>query len=370
MKQGNDRLSRLLGYLEADPLNPNILQDAVQAAIDAGDMIKAEALNRHLKDVLPGAFQNAYFAAVIAMYRREFAEAARILEALLGENDSPNVRFNLSWSQAMIGEKTEALGLLDERTITEIPSAAMLRVQLVHEAGDFDEAMALACRMLALHPDDLGLNAAIATLAIDVEDIELARQCAGKAGDHPEALAVTALLELQDGDPVTARVLFERSLALREHNPRAWIGRGLSMLLDQDPAAAAHDLDRGAGQFGDHIGSWIAAGWAHLLAGDLDAARQRFERALGIDDSFAESQGSLAVVELMRGNQDAARRRSAVAMRLDRNCFAGALAQALLSSGDPSRSREIIERAMTTPLNDRGLTMASYMTGLTKPTLH
>ena len=367
--EGN-RLARLKSYLDSDPCNHLLLADAVEAALDAGDIDAAEALNARLLDVLPAAFQGHYFAGVIAMRRSHFDVAANILERLLADHDFPNVRFNLAWSKAMLGDKAASLRLLDDQTADAIASAAMLRVQLVHEAGEFDEALALGQAALSQHPDDRGLLAAMATLALDVEDAALARQCALQAGDHPEAMAVIALLELQDGDPQSARKLFDRSLAIREHNPRAWIGRGLSSLVDHDPKQAAQDIDRGAQQFGDHIGSWIAAGWAHCLAGDIEAAHQRFERALAIDRNFSESHGSLAVIDVMRGNKDAARRKLATALRLDRECFSAALAQALLSSDDPAHAREIVDRAMNTPLNDQGLTIAAFMAGLSRPTIH
>ena len=320
--------------------------------------------------MVPGSFEGRYLASVIAMRRGDFAAAAELLEPLLAEDDQPSLRFNLAWSRAMLGDKETALALLDERTVAEIAAAAMLRTQLLHEAARLEEALAFGRAALARHPDDAGLNAAMATLALDLEDPGLARACALKAGDHPEGLAAAGMLDLADGAIEAAHARFERSLAVRTHNPRAWIGRGLAGLMRQDNAQAAMDLDRGAQQFGRHLGSWIAAGWAHFIAGDAAAAQERFERALGIDPTFAETHGSLAVIDAVSGREQDARRKATTALRLDRDCFSAALAQALLSSGDPTRAREIIDRAMTTPLNEQGMTIASYMAGLSRPTVH
>jgi tetratricopeptide (TPR) repeat protein len=270
----------------------------------------------------------------------------------------------------MIGNKNEALQHLNDTTTDTIAAAAMLRTQILHEAGDFEGAMTFGKEALNKFPNDIGLASAIATLALDLEDVELARQCAARGGEHPEALAASGILELQDGDPETARQKFDRSLSIREHNPRAWIGRGLSALVRSDAAGATADLDRGAQQFGKHIGSWIAAGWAHYLAGDLNAAADRFERALAIDPNFSESHGSLAIIDLAHGNKDAAQRRMLTALRLDRECFSAALVQLLLNSGDAERSRAIVEQAFNTPLGKSGLTITSYLAGLSKPTLH
>jgi tetratricopeptide (TPR) repeat protein len=371
MTDGTDgQLARLLQYLKSDPDNPNLLTDAAQAAIDAGDLDCATQLDQHLLAIVPDSFEGRYLASVIAMRRSDFASSIGLLERLIGENDQPSIRFNLAWSKAMLGDKAASLDLLDDRTTTEIAGGAMLKLQLMHEAGLFDEAMEFGSAALEQHPEDAGLFAAMATLAIDMEDVELARTCALKAGDHPEALAASGMLDLQDGLIENANAMFERSLAMRPHNPRAWIGRGLAGLMRQDNAQAAMDLDRGAQQFGSHIGSWIAAGWGHFIAGDSAAAEERFARALAIDPTFAESHGSLAVIDVTRGRPQDARRKITVALRLDKQCFSAALAQVLLSSGDPATAQEIINRAMNTPINEQGMTIAGYMTGLSRPTVH
>lgn len=364
------QLSRLLSFLNSDPDNPSLLGDAVQAALDKGDTEQASELVARLQAVTPGATSALYLAAMVAMRRLDFAAARDLLRQVADQENGPNVRFSLAWCEAMMGDKTEALGCLDERTTDAIPAAAMLRTQLLHESGDFAGALEFGKAALTRFPDDRGLLSAVATLAIDLEDVELARECAHRGGDHPEALAASGILDLQDGDIETARLRFERSLAIRDHNPRAWIGRGLSSLVQSDPASAAADLDRGAQQFEKHIGTWIAAGWAHYLSGDVAAATDRFERAMAIDANFAECHGSLAVIDLARGDAASARQRMTTALRLDRNCFSAALAQLLMNQGNPERNRQIVEQAFNTPIGESGLTIAGYMAGLSRPTVH
>lgn len=368
--QAQDQFQRLLTYLDSDPDNPALLADAVRAGLDAGETDRADALASHLRLVTPGGFEGEYLTGLVAMHRADFPAAAARFRTILATRDDTATRFNLAWSLAMMGDKSETLSLLDSATVETIPSAAMLRVQILHEAQDLDAALAEGKAALTRFPDDRGLLAAMATLALDVEDIELARDCATRSGDHPEALAAIGVLDLQAGDLAAARAAFDHSLAGRDFNPRAWIGRGLAEMAEQNPAKAAADLDRGAQQFDDHIGSWIAAGWAWYLAGDLDAAEQRFERALAIDPNFAESHGSLAVIDIAKGDRHAARRKTATALRLDRQCFSAALAGALLTSDDPARAAAIVEQAMTTPIDGGQFTIASYLAGLTRPTLH
>lgn len=369
-QSAKDQLERLLGFLSSDPNNVSLLIEAVEAAIAVPAIEVANKLVMNLSQVRPGSFEAGYFAGTLAMMQRDFSRASELLEPLVLAGAPANARFNLAWSRAMIGKKSEALTLLDAETTELIPAAAMLRIQLLHEAGDFEEAMEFGKAARERHPDDPGLNSALATLAIDLEDIDLARLCAARGGDHPEALAALGVIDMHDGDIAAACARFDRSIAIREHNPRAWVGRGMTQLMRQDPAAAAIDLDHGAQQFGDHIGSWIAAGYAHFLAGDVDGAAQRFERACAIDPSFAESQGSLAVIDAIQGDRQSAQRRITIATRLDRHCFSAALANSLLEADNPEAARGLIEKAFSTPLNKAGMTVASYLTGLVRPTVH
>ena len=364
------KLERLLGYLAADPSNAALLIDAIETALAAGTLNTAAELVEQLSGIRPDSFEAAYFSALLAMEGRDFEKAANSLIPLVAAGAPLNARFNLAWCQAMLGDKAQALANLDFATTDTLASAAMLRLQLMHEAGDIDAAYVFGQDALERFPEDVGLLAAMATLAMDMEDVPLARHCAEKAGSHPEALAALGLLDLQGGNIESARRSLEGSLAIRDHNPRAWVGQGLVRLLEREPAAAALDMDRGAQQFGDHIGSWIGAGWAHYLAGNLDAAEQRFERALAIDPNFAESHGSLAVIDVAKGRTEAAKRRMITALRLDRNCFSALLAKIMLDADNPALARDLVEQAFSSPLDENGMTVSAFLAGLTKPTIH
>ena len=62
-------------------------------------------------------------------------------------------------------DKRAALATLTPPVVAALPAAATLRVQLLHEAQAFDDAMAGGKAALARFPDDRGLLAAMATLA-------------------------------------------------------------------------------------------------------------------------------------------------------------------------------------------------------------
>lgn len=356
--QPASRFDRLIEFLEQDPQNANLAADAVEAAIAEERLDQAEAL---LSDGRVDERRAAYLSGLVAMRRQDWPGAAAQYQAMFDAGEeAPAIRFNLAWSLAMEGRSDQALAALDETTARALPQAAELEVRLRHELGDFEGAEARARALLELHPEHRGLNAAVATLAIDVEDTELAAQCARKAEDHPEALTTLGTLALEKEDSATARALFEQALERDPNAPRALIGQGLSRLIEADATGAAADLDRGAELFGTHLGSWIAAGWAHFTAGDFATARLRFEHALALDGSFAESHGSLAALDVLAGDLDSAKQRIAVAKRLDRASFSAALAEMLLAagSGNAEKSRRIFEAALATPLDASGRTLA------------
>lgn len=358
-----DRFDQLSGYLAHDPDNLGLMLDAAEAAIDGGRADDAAPLLARAEAIAPGDQRARGLAGLAAMHARDFVTAAEIYGRLLdGGADDPAVRFNLAWARAMEQDEAGALAALDDATAEALPRAAALDVQLRHGLGDLDAAFDRGKRFLDLHPDDRALNAAVAVLAIDMEDVALAAQCAARAPGHPDALTTQGTLALED-DPAAAATLFDRAIATGIDAPRAWVGRGLARLVSGHADQAPADIDRGAEMFGDHLGSWIAAGWAYFVTGDLPKARERFDRALAIDPTFAETHGSLAVLDILAGNPAAGREQAQVALRLDRQCYAAALAMALLGAGagDAETSRRIVERALTTPIDDSGRTIGQAL---------
>lgn len=358
------RFDRLLSFLDQDPDNLSLASDAVEAALAEQRVDEAEALlARHAF----GASRTAYLAGLVAMHREDWERASEYYRALLSAGEeAPPIRFNLAWSLAMAKSFEDALSFVDAETAHTLPQAAELEIRLRHELGQFEEAETRARELLELHPEHRGLNAAISTLAIDIEDIALAKRCAQVAGDHPEALTALGTLALDTEGGETARALFGQALERQPDSPRALIGYGLSQLLDSDPANAAVKLDQGAEGFETHLGSWIAAGWAHFTAGDIATARARFEHALRLDDNFAESHGSLAALDILDGRVEEARHRIAIARRLDRSSFSAALAEMLLASGsgDAEKAKRIFEVALATPLDGGGRTLAQSLARL------
>ena len=358
----DERLKRLLAYCAADPGNAELRADAAEQALTSG----APRIARHLLEESTEQLGNRDLGllGVAQMQEKAFAQAIGTFRKLIESGaEDPAIRFNLAWSLAMEKDHAAALELLSAEVTGTLPQAAMLEVQLLHEKGEFDRAADAARRHIIAFPDHPGLAAAVSVLALDIEDLDLARSSAAKAPGHPDALATLGTLALGEQHIEEASSLFDQALQINEHVPRAWIGRGLARMLAKDERAPS-DIDRGAGLFGDHIGSWIAAGWAHLITGDVQSARERFERALALDGNFAECHGSLAVIDVLEAKDAQATKRIAVARRLDRQCFSAAFGQILLArrAGEEDSARAIFEKFLETPVNERGDTAAAALT--------
>lgn len=373
MTESNDaillqKLAARLGFVKQDPDNRRLLLDTADLALEAGDPHQAIELLERASVLSPLSPQEHNLLGLAAIKSGDFELAAGSFAIVVGAAgpDETGPRFNLAWSLAVLARDQEALSCLDEAVALALPQAAALRVQLLHKSGDLDTAMEAAKLYLEQHPNHAGLLATVSVLAIDCEDLELAAATARRAGEHPDALTTVGILALGEEDTKTARVAFERALAIKQDVPRAWIGRGLAAMLDHDPLTAARDIETGAAMFGDHLGSWIAAGWARFIGKEYQEARRLFEHALAIDATFSESHGSLAVLDINDGAFDRAAERIKIATRLDRNCFSAAFARILLANaeGDLDKARRIFETAVNTPIGSDGRTIAQSLTRL------
>lgn len=359
--QANERLATLKSFLEADPDNTALLRDAGETALAADQADEALSLFDRLAGLRALDPSEANLSAIAAMRSGDFDRAVAEFAVLReSASDEPALDFNYAHALALAGRHEEAEEVLSEEAIAVLPQAATLQVQLAHQAGRFDEAIRIAQEHLERFPDYGPLLANVSVLAMDVEDVDLARQCAEAAPDHPDGQTTLGLLLLRDSQADEAKQQFERALAMRPDTPRAIIGLGLVNLVSGDAAGAGKLLDQGAESFGTHLGSWIASGWCYLLSGDVATARKRFEHALEIDPNFAESHGSLAVIDILDGQIEEGKRKCETALRLDRQCFSASFANVLFAAGegDQERASRIFELALRQPIAGGDETLA------------
>lgn len=335
LNDARHRLTRLLGYLDHDPDNLNLIGDACAVAVDAGRPDKAlEWLDRFEAIApLPPALLNV--KGLVALQQDRFDDAVGIFEPLLAEKpDDVSLRFNLAWAVTMTGDDARVAQLLDEPTVAAIPGAATLKVQALHRLGDLEAALQYGVTLAESRPNDTELMGGLSLVAIDSQMPELALAWASKSQNTSEGLSTLGVLTLQDYHIDDALAYFERGLLIRPDSARNLLGKGLALMAAGDVHGAANFIDQSATLFKSHLGTWIAAGWAHFATDDRPRARTIFEHALALDDTFSETHGALAVLDILDGNIESARRRTDTALRLDRRCFAGALAKSLLLEHD------------------------------------
>jgi tetratricopeptide (TPR) repeat protein len=355
------RYERLAGYLAADAENLRLIADAADAAYQAGRPDEAAALVERHAAVAPPPPSLINLLGLCALAEGRYEDAANIFSSLLADApEDDGLRFNLAWARSRMGQHEAALALLDETVAT--PQAAALRIRSLHHLARLDEALAMGDAWEG-RTEDPELWSALASVALDIEDLERAARWAPRAQATAEGQAALGMLAMADSDTGQARRFFDNALALRPDSARGLLGLGSVLLAENRPAEAAERLDQAATIFQNHLGSWTAAGWAWLIAGDAAAARDRFERVLALDDTFGEAHGGVALLDLMDGRAEDARRRSEIALRLDRQSLGGALVHSLLleQAGDTAGAGRVVERAMNAPVGPRGQSVAQLL---------
>lgn len=343
------RLQRLLSYLEQDPGNDLLRQDAIAVACDVGDGATARRLldERAARGALP-ALPWGFLAARTALADGDFDTALRQWDALaaddgvgteermLAASAAAQLRLRRGGPEAVV-EASRTLapfidGVAAQAPLPDAAQAAWLRVE--HHAGRLREGLDWAVAREAagqLAPEAAGVASLIAMDASDTAACtRLTRMALAALPEQGEALVSAAALSLVDGQPEAALALNERVTAARPSDGRAWTQLGAARLLALDLQGARVAYARATELMPGHAGSWHGLAWAQLLLGDLVEAERLLDHALEVDRNFAETHGALAVVYARTGRrtmaQDALRR----ARGLDAGSFAAQYAQSLL----------------------------------------
>lgn len=343
------RLQRLLSYLEQDPGNDLLRQDAIAVACDVGDGATARRLldERAARGALP-ALPWGFLAARTALADGDFDTALRHWDALaaddgvgteervLAASAAAQLRLRRGGPEAVADASRTLAPFIDgaaaQSPLPDAAQAAWLRVE--HHAGRLSEGLDWALAREAagqLAPEAAGVASLIAMDANDVAACSrLTRVALAALPEQGEALVSAAALSLVDGQPEEALKLNERVTAARPSDGRAWTQLGAARLLALDLQGARVAYARATELMPGHAGSWHGLAWAQLLLGDLVEAERLLDHALEVDRNFAETHGALAVVYARTGRrtmaQDALRR----ARGLDAGSFAAQYAQALL----------------------------------------
>lgn len=350
----SSRFSRLNSYLQQDPGNAGLLQDAFVAACAESLWDQAQALLQQAQALGHAPRQWALHRAHLAMARQRWPEALALLGELQQDPllDDP-ARLVLATDVAQIhlrqGRVVEGLAAL-EALIEALPPDAPLDamvvetwLRLLHRAGRLDAALEWGqSREQAgtLGPTGAGV---LSLVALDAAQFGHCRRWADQAlAAQPaqlEAGLARASLALADGDPAEALQRCERLAAGRENDGRVLSTLGAARLLNQDLPGARAAYERAGRLMPEHIGTWHGLAWTALLQGDLACAESTFRHALSLDRNFAESHGGLGVVLAAAGRRAEASEAVRRALGLDARSVAAHYAQLLLDDPEVDRTR-------------------------------
>jgi len=357
------RLDRLETYLRQDPENPSLLGDAFEAALQAGELARAEFHLRHAQSLHLDALAWQMREVHWLMAQSRWDEANPFLRALLSDTNTPAaarpaLEQDLAYVALRRGDFAGGLAQLAPRIDTVAanepldPSLQVLWLRLLHRLHRHADAMAWATarwQAQQLHPEAAGVASLI---ALDADDGSLSLLWADHALRHDEqqmeALVARATLALAQSNPALSRSLLNRALQHNGSDGRTLSALGFTELLELRLDAARERFEQAVQGMPGHIGTWHGLGWALLLKGDLQAARQAFETALALDRNFGESHGGLAVVQAMLNQRAEAEESIERALRLDRAGLSAHYAQAVLrgEARDMQAIRRLAQRLL------------------------
>lgn len=325
-----DRLNRLLGYLAADPQNPQLLNDVTDLQLQLEHWSDAKALLQRQLEAEPGDAAARYRLAV-AQRASGAAELAKpLLAALVAEGHAhAAVLQELARTEAQLGDWHAALSTLaplstEELTPAEADAVQLLRVRALHHLGDVQASLAEAQAWQQARGADLPVSglAALATLYLDAEQIDAAAGLVAKASpehleSNAELAAAAGFVCLSQGKADLARTLLSQSAQRQPSMGRAHLGLGLAAAYGGDLAGAVQALKAAVAATPEHLGSWHALAWMQMLSQDLVGAESSLQQALSRDANFGETYGGLALLAALRGDRAAAEAHVRTGARLD-----------------------------------------------------
>ncbi|MCX9155565.1 tetratricopeptide repeat protein [Niveibacterium sp. 24ML] len=160
--------------------------------------------------------------------------------------------------------------------------AALLKAQLMQQAGRNKEAIAFLDGFIKGRPDALDARLARARLLAADRQYELATSefeaLVKKAPDNGEVGYTYALLLVQTGKPAAAEAEFQRLLALGKPDPDTVKMQIASLQEDQKRTAEAIVSYRSIGAGAQRNNAWIRAALLQARSGDLPGARAELAR--------------------------------------------------------------------------------------------
>lgn len=345
-------LDKLLGYLESDPANPNLLVDCAECCLYSGDQ-RARTFNSQALAISPDNVRALYIQGMIELSEHAFNDAETIFQQLInqGVNDA-SIQYNLAYAKLYLLKMEEVVALLTPLVELDIgepqpPESILVIAKAHYHLGNLDETLKNLERYLTFNS---GSDECLGLLALAYGDTgenqELALEYANRAlAINPlnhEGNLTLASGELEGFQFESARSQYTAVLEGRPNSGRAWMGMGLTSLGQNDPINAETELQNCVDNMPQHLGSWSALGWAQIVQSKFDEAEITFNKALEINNLFGESHGGLACVYALTGRTEKAKHAAKLGKRLDSDSFSARFAEVLLMN--PNEQKKIQSR--------------------------
>jgi tetratricopeptide (TPR) repeat protein len=339
-----DKLGRIETYLAQDPANAELLAQAIDLSLTAGQVERAmkhadEALAYHPGDVFFLARRgNVLLAAA------EWKKAVDLFSQLVQSHSDPVLEYNLAYAFFRLERYADVCALLLPLAQTADAASVTLLLKSLHHQGDVAAAVALAEAQMSRCESDAAFLSAASLACFDGGALALARRFSDEAlqRDTPapvEALVTGGSLALADSDAQTASRYFQAVLDRVPDEGRSWSGLGTASLLLQDLDGARKYLEKAVEFMPRHIGSWHLLAWCRLFARELAGAQAAFQAALALDRNFGDSHGGLAVTQALLGHRAEAQESIDRALGLDRTSLSARYAQMILDGQTEDRDR-------------------------------
>lgn len=352
------RLERLLGFLNADPENPDLLVDCGHLNHRLGQFDAARQLLDQALGIQPENPRALDELGKLALSENKLAEAISLFRHSLSlqEAPAPETLVNLGIALNYMESWEEAAACLSDASKIWADSPQLFRHLAVaeHHRGEFEAAISAAKRWNEM-VDDATSAGYLGLIYLDCEQWEeaehYARQALSYDREQSDANIVLGTLALNNMRVAQAANYYTAANSC-PGNGRALLGLGLSHLCQQEPAAAEECLHLAVEAMPDYVTGWVTLGWVKVGLGLYDEGLEIFKRAVACDRTFAEAQGGLASAYALLGQFEEAEQREKVASKLDPDCFGSIFARSLLSAGrgNLAEGQRLILEGMARPV--------------------
>jgi Tfp pilus assembly protein PilF len=361
------RLDRLESYLRQDPDNTRLLGDTFEAALQAGELARAELHLQHAQAV-GGVPQQIWVLheAHLRLAQHRWDEAELCLQHLAaGADVSAELRAVLAHDLAYVALQRGdfEIGVLQLAPSVEAlppnepldPALQLLWLRLLHRLQRREQALTWAGARWDAKTLAPAAAGAASLIALDADDAPRSLLWAEHAlkhdGQQLEALVSRATVALGQNNPVLARQMLGQALQQNTADGRVLSALGFADLLERRFDEARATFMQAVKEMPGHIGTWHGLGWTLLLLNDLTGAHQSFQTALALDRNFSENHGGLAIILALQQRKAEAEQAIERALRLDRSSVSARYAETILKG--EAHDLKAIRRLATRVLGGR-----------------